>query len=175
MLSTEAFSPARPLPSHTRKRPTQRLQPPARGSKNPDQLRAASETPLGPAPLPAATRSPPRPSPPAPPARPSVPCGRTSTSSSFPPLASERGGVASGQPENGSAPQPAGSPPPAPATSRSSCGSFRCFRGRPRRLGRRGRAGKGGAARRARPAAGAWLWRPDPGKEPQAYPHLQIC
>lgn len=114
-----------------------------RGSENTDQRPAADDAPFGPAPLPAASRSPPRPSPRDPPARPTMACGRSSTNSSFTPLAWERGGVAYTAPENSSAAQPTGSPPPAPATSRSSRGSFRCLRGRRRRLGRRGRAGRG--------------------------------
>lgn len=76
------------------------------------------------------------------------------------------------RPGHGSAPQPAGSPPPAPATSRSSRGSFRCLRGSRRRLGSRGRAGRGGAERRARPTLGAWPRCRGPGEEIQACPHL---
>lgn len=129
---------------------------PERGSENRDRPPAASEAPSGPAPLPGAPRSPPQPSPQTPPARPTVACGRTSAKSSFTPRDSERGGVASGRPGNGSAAMPAGSPPPAPATSRSSRSSFRCLRGRRRRLGRRDRAERGGAARITRPAPWAW-------------------
>lgn len=144
---------------------------PERGSENQDQTLAAGEAPFGPAPLPGAPRSPPRPFPRAPPARPTVACGRTSTKSSFTLRDSEKGGVASGGPGNSSAALPAGSPPPALATSRSSRSSFRCLRGRRRRLERRGRAGRGGAAKITYPAPGAWPRWLGPGAETPGCPH----
>lgn len=85
---------------------------PARGSENTDRSLAAGEAHFDPAPLPTATRSPPRPSPRAPPARPTVACGRTSHQLLFSSPGLGGVGVASGWPENGPAAQPAGYQPP---------------------------------------------------------------
>lgn len=128
-----------------------------RGSENTDQRPAADDAPFGPAPLPAASRSPPRPSPRDPPARPTMACGRSSTNSSFTPLAWERGGVAYTAPETVPQLSPRGPrlphrPLPAAAAAPSGVSAAAA--------GASGVAGeRGGAAGRGRPASGAWSRR----------------